>query len=439
MCDRGIFNLCLIPGNIAGHFILKDPSTNQTSPSGQPVTTTAAPNPMHHMVSGWTGANSELFMVLAICGAAGCAVFLLLRPADHKYGSEPPIETRPALAQIMATVRLTFSPQMICLIPIFTFTGVGMTMWASWFSRQMYSQKAALVMPLLGVAEFVGGMTIGRFVDSFGRSPGLAIGATAGAGALLLTYVGNSNMVHYCGHKHAPCKEFDDYTPFYVAALLYGFMDCCFQSVSAAICAKSFNSTGNSADAWALFRSFQAFGAAFCFFITSTLSGSDGKTASETQLLVEIAITAVVMYLALLGHWLFCKYTTATPISTDLAAAPVGGNYSQAVVINGMVYTAGCIGCRAGADFDPNTSITEQTKIALENLEQILLASGSSLAGVTKVTVFLSDIADMAAMNAVYRPIFVDNTAVTPARSALEVAKLPLGAKVEIEAVAALA
>ena len=88
-------------------------------------------------------------------------------------------------------------------------------------------------MPLIGVAEFVGGMTVGRFVDTFGRSPGLMIGATAGVCALYLTYVGNSALVNYCTEHHPekdlPCEEYDDYSVFYGAAVLYGFMDVCIQ------------------------------------------------------------------------------------------------------------------------------------------------------------------------------------------------------------------
>ena len=142
--------------------------------------------------------------------------------------------------------------------------------WASWFTRQMYKTNIGLVMCAFGIAEFIGGFTIGRFVESYGRSPGLAFGTTCLIGAFFMTYSGNSDMSDFCGKRHPgtvtddgsakPCKEFEAYGPFYVAAALYGFMDCSFQSIAAAICAKSFNATGNTPDAWALFRTFQALG-----------------------------------------------------------------------------------------------------------------------------------------------------------------------------------
>ena len=134
----------------------------------------------------------------------------------------------------------------------------------------MYKTNIGLVMCAFGIAEFIGGFTIGRFVESYGRSPGLAFGTTCLVGAFFMTYSGNSDMSDFCGKQHPetvsdggsakPCKEFEAYGPFYVAAALYGFMDCSFQSIAAAICAKSFNATGNTPDAWALFRTFQALG-----------------------------------------------------------------------------------------------------------------------------------------------------------------------------------
>ena len=95
-----------------------------------------------------------------------------------------------------------------------------------------------------------------------------------------------------------------------------------------------------------------------------------------------------------------------------------------------------CIGLRAdSSDFDPTLSVTEQTQIALDNLEQVLLSAGSSFDNVVKTTVFLSRIEDMPAMNEVYRRRLVDGRAIPPARSAVEVANLPCGAKFEIEAI----
>jgi len=123
-----------------------------------------------------------------------------------------------------------------------------------------------------------------------------------------------------------------------------------------------------------------------------------------------------------------------TIIHTEHAPAAVGP-YSQAVRIGQFVYTAGQI------PLDPATgkmiagTISAQTERALNNLEAVLTAAGSSLKDVVKTTVFLQDMGEFGAMNAVYAQFFSDDP---PARSAVEVAALPLGARIEIEAVAFL-
>ena len=119
-------------------------------------------------------------------------------------------------------------------------------------------------------------------------------------------------------------------------------------------------------------------------------------------------------------------------IATDRAPAAVGP-YSQAVRIGNLVYTAGQI------PLDPATGklveggIEAQTRRALQNLQAVLEAAGTSLGDVVKTTVFLQDMGDFGAMNGVYAQFFGGRP---PARSAVEVAALPLGAQVEIEAVA---
>lgn len=114
-------------------------------------------------------------------------------------------------------------------------------------------------------------------------------------------------------------------------------------------------------------------------------------------------------------------------------APPALGPYSHAVVAGELVFTAGQVG------LDPETrklvegGIQAQTRQALKNVAAILEAAGSSLELVVKTTVFLQDMGDFAAMNAIYAEFFPQNA---PARSAVQVAALPLGALVEIETVA---
>jgi len=121
-------------------------------------------------------------------------------------------------------------------------------------------------------------------------------------------------------------------------------------------------------------------------------------------------------------------------ISTEHAPAAVGP-YSQGVRVGGLLYTAGQI------PLDPATGklvegdIAVQAERALTNLQAVLNAAGSSMKNVVKTTVFLKDMGDFRAMNEVYARYFGKNP---PARSAVEVAALPLGAQIEIEAVAIL-
>ena len=121
-------------------------------------------------------------------------------------------------------------------------------------------------------------------------------------------------------------------------------------------------------------------------------------------------------------------------ISTDAAPAAIGP-YSQAVSLptGHLVFTSGQL------PIDPATSafvpggIAEQTTQALKNLQAVLLASDSSLGHIVKTTVFLKDMNDFTAMNAVYATFFPHDP---PARSTVEVARLPKDALVEVEAIA---
>lgn len=119
-------------------------------------------------------------------------------------------------------------------------------------------------------------------------------------------------------------------------------------------------------------------------------------------------------------------------IATDKAPA-AAGPYSQAVRVGNLVFTAGQVGLVPGTKEFAGPDITSQTRQVLKNIQGILEAAGSGMAHVVKTTVFLQDIAEWPAMNAVYAEFFPENP---PARSAVQVAALPLGAKVEIEVVA---
>ena len=121
-------------------------------------------------------------------------------------------------------------------------------------------------------------------------------------------------------------------------------------------------------------------------------------------------------------------------ISTDQAPKAIGP-YSQAVQIENMVFTAGQIGLIPATMQIVEGGIEAQTRQALTNLKAVLEAADSGLNYVVKTTVFLGDMADFAAMNAVYAEFFPENF---PARSAVAAAGLPKGALVEIEAVALL-
>ena len=119
-------------------------------------------------------------------------------------------------------------------------------------------------------------------------------------------------------------------------------------------------------------------------------------------------------------------------VSTPAAPQAIGP-YSQAIVSQGFLFTAGQVA------LDPSTGqlvaggIAEQTTRALENLRAVLRAAGSDVSQVVKTTVFLVDMADFTAMNEVYGRVFGDHR---PARSTVAVAALPRGALVEIEVIA---
>jgi 2-iminobutanoate/2-iminopropanoate deaminase len=124
-----------------------------------------------------------------------------------------------------------------------------------------------------------------------------------------------------------------------------------------------------------------------------------------------------------------------TVIRTEAAPAPFeGAPYNQAIVAGELVFAAGQLGLKPG-DTTVEGDITQQTGQALANVRAILEEAGSSMEKLVKTSVFLVDLDDFQAMNAVYADRVGD---LPPARSTFQVAKLPAGALVEIEAVAHL-
>ena len=121
-----------------------------------------------------------------------------------------------------------------------------------------------------------------------------------------------------------------------------------------------------------------------------------------------------------------------TIISTDQASAAIGP-YSQAIEFNGMVITSGQIPIIPATGTFPE-GIREQTRQSLTNVKAILAAAGTDMDHVVKTTVFLSDMNNFGAMNEVYATFFTEGS--YPARSAVEIARLPKDALVEIEVIA---
>mgnify|MGYP001248671943 FL=1 len=123
-----------------------------------------------------------------------------------------------------------------------------------------------------------------------------------------------------------------------------------------------------------------------------------------------------------------------TVVTTDQAPKAIGP-YSVAIKAGPFVFTSGQLGLDPVSGAIVEGGVEAETRQALTNLSHVLEAAGSSLALVVKTTVFLRDINDFARMNAVYGEFFTQNP---PARSAVQVAALPKGGAVEIEAVAHL-
>ena len=126
--------------------------------------------------------------------------------------------------------------------------------------------------------------------------------------------------------------------------------------------------------------------------------------------------------------------STKSVVATEQAPAAIGP-YSQAIKAGEFVFTSGVIPLDPVSGEIVGTDITAQTERVMASLKAVLEAAGSSLDNVVKTTCFLQDLADFAAFNAVYSQSF---TSEPPARSTVQVAKLPREVLVEVEAVALL-
>ena len=119
-------------------------------------------------------------------------------------------------------------------------------------------------------------------------------------------------------------------------------------------------------------------------------------------------------------------------VATDQAPKAIGP-YSQAMDVNGVIYTAGQVALDPKSGQLVGATAAEQTEQVLQNLAAVLGAAGSSLQDVVKTTVYLADMNDFAAMNEVYSKHFGTHK---PARSTVQAARLPRDARVEIDAIA---
>lgn len=126
--------------------------------------------------------------------------------------------------------------------------------------------------------------------------------------------------------------------------------------------------------------------------------------------------------------------TMIETVSTEKAPKALGP-YSQALKAGGFVWCSGQIPINPATNTIEATTIEDQTRQAITNLSNVLAAAGTSLSNVVKTTVFIKDMNDFAALNGVYAEMFGDTK---PARSCVEVARLPKDVKVEIECIASL-
>ncbi len=129
--------------------------------------------------------------------------------------------------------------------------------------------------------------------------------------------------------------------------------------------------------------------------------------------------------------------TSKSAVHSDQAPAAIGP-YSQAVRVGDFLYTSGQVALDPVSGQITGTAIAEQTVRVFENLKAVLAAAGTDLSKVFKTTVFLKSMADFTAMNEIYAQYLAPAGVVPPARSTIEVARLPKDSLVEIEVIAQL-
>ena len=125
---------------------------------------------------------------------------------------------------------------------------------------------------------------------------------------------------------------------------------------------------------------------------------------------------------------------TRTPVATPQAPAAIGP-YSQGIAAGGFLFCSGQLGLDPGTGDFAGPDVEAQAERAMTNLRSVLDAAGCTFDDVVKTTIFLADMGDFAAVNAVYGRFVTDPP---PARSTVQVAALPKGGRVEIEAIARL-
>jgi 2-iminobutanoate/2-iminopropanoate deaminase len=127
--------------------------------------------------------------------------------------------------------------------------------------------------------------------------------------------------------------------------------------------------------------------------------------------------------------------TTRTAIQTASAPAAIGP-YSQAIRAGGLLFCSGQIALDPATGALVEGDVAAQTERVMANLRAVLEAAGADLSAVVKTTIYLADLGDFAEVNRIYGTFFA---ATPPARATIQVSALPLGARVEIEAIASVA